>query len=783
MSTSTDGVKRRHPLAKCEDCSLNNKDAVFVPSTKPKTTELIIVGEAPGVQEGRTGKPFTGPSGKLLDAVLRGHSLSRDTAFITNACLCRPKNNATPGALDVAACAPRLKHELDVERENGAPIIALGNVATGAIFGEKVTITTFRAGPARESIKYPGTKIVPTLHPAYVLRSSDAFPLFQEDVGKVKVDVDVRWEPPTFRVFDEESEACAALRELQKRGGDMVVDIECGFDKDTEFIHPDQYRLLCVGFCYAPGRAIVIGEAALQSGRRSNGTSRVRDMLRSLLESPGVRIIAHNGKFDLAGLRSIAPRATLGFDTMLASYAVSELPGIHGLKYLAREKLGAPQYDAEIYPYLDKDKNYANIPRDILYKYNAYDVACTWLLKDLYEATMTDDEKRVNDMLCRASDMLMKAEMSGLTVDIPYTQKLADEYQLSLNALEGLLSRWVVNPRSPKQVKEAFAKLGINLDSTAVEYLEYIRDRLQAKSGLADEAREFATQMLGYRKEHKLYSTYIRGIQKRLYKEHVHPSFLLHGTTTGRLACRNPNLQNIPRESSIRRMYISSPGRTFVQADYKGAELRVMACEAEDLYLKQLFADGRDIHSEIALEFFGPGFTKDDRVRAKAVVFGLSYGREAKNLAYEFDIPVYEAQRWLDKFFSLMPEITRWRASIKDQILNGEEDLVTHFGRHRRIWLVTPDNVKDVVREGLAFIPQSTASDICLHAAMILHENFNYDIRLLVHDSILVECDPSEVEDISIVMNEVMPAVAAKVYSDFVPFEVEVTSAGSWGDL
>jgi uracil-DNA glycosylase family 4 len=769
---------RRHLLARCEDCSLNDNQSVFVPSTQPSSgrVKLVICGEAPGVQEARTGKSFTGPSGKLLDAVLKGNGLRREDCFVTNACLCRPRDNATPTPSNVTACSVRLQDELTTATATGAPIIALGNVAASAIFGFKVAITAFRVGPPKESPLYPGIKVVPTVHPAYVLRQADAYPTFAGDIGKVNANVNVRWEPPVFRIFDEEVSASRALRELRERAGDVVVDIEAGAEKDIKFIHPDQYKLLCVGLCYAPGRAIVIGETALRSGR-ADGQSEVRHMLASVLENRRARIVAHNGKFDLAGLRHIAPKAVLGFDTMLASYAVDERAGVHGLKYLAVETLGAPQYDLEIHKYLGKDKNFSDIPRDILYKYNAMDVACTYDLKTYYEARMTEDEKQVHNMLCRASDMLMRAEMRGLRIDVPYLRQLADQFSGELIDMEDVLGKWVANPRSPQQVKAALLAQGVRTESTDVEHLTEILRRV----GKGTETRAFVEQLMLHRKSAKLYGTYIKGILRRLYKGRVHPTFMLHGTTTGRLACRNPNLQNQPRDPRMRRMYIPSEGKTFVQGDYKGAELRVLACEAKDEYLRQLFADGRDIHNEVAERFFGPHFTKDQRVRAKAVVFGLAYGREAASLAGEFQIPMQEAQGYLDAFFSMIPQVVEWQAGIKDAVLHGSDDLRTHFGRHRRVWLVTDANAKDVVKESYAFKPQSIASDITLNAAMVLHEKYHMDIRLLVHDSILVET--TQPKAVAAIMREEMPKVAAEVYSDYVPFEADVKVGDSWAEV
>jgi DNA polymerase-1 len=502
-------------------------------------------------------------------------------------------------------------------------------------------------------------------------------------------------------------------------------------------------------------------------------------MLSNVLGDARTRIVAHNGKFDLAGLYYINRKAQLAFDTMLASYALDERQGTHGLKYLAMEKLGAPNYAIEIHRYLKKKgENFAHVPRAVLYKYNAYDTTCTYALKELYEDQLhRTGMARVHDLLVRASNMLMPAEIKGVRIHRKYLHSISDEFQARLIELEVLLSRWVQNPRSPMQVKAALLKLGFNVPSTNIATLISIQRHPKASA----ECLEFVSLMMEHRRQAKMYGTYIKGILRRLYKGHVHPTFLLHGTTTGRLSCRNPNLQNVPRDSTMKRMFIPDQGKTFVQADYKGAEIRVLACEAQDDYLRGLFADDRDIHSEVALRFFGPNFTKDQRVRAKAVVFGLSYGREEYSLAEEFNIPVPEAKKYIDTFFSMIPKTVAWREHIKNSILHGEDDLETAFGRHRRIWLVTNENQKDVVKEGLAFIPQSTASDICLSAAIELHEKYQLDIRLLVHDSILVETD--QPEEVAQLMHEVMPRVAREVYSDYVPFPVDVSIGRSWGDV
>jgi len=749
-------------------------DSVTMPTEMHATNDVVVISEAPGFRAIAKGKPIPGPRGRLLDAVLQSHGLNRNRAMVTTTVLCRTPDEHPPTKSEIACCSERLKAE--VAQSGAKTIITLGSTAASAVLATDKKITALRVGPPKESSLYPGMRIIPTLDPAYVIRVPDSFPSFVDDIGKVNTNAISSWSPPTFRVFDEVNDTLEALQELLDRCNDdskqrLVIDIEVGVEKDSGFDHPDQYQMLCVGIGYDKQKVLVIGETAIQN-------KRVQVMLNTLLSDVRVDVSAHNGKFDLAGLEPLGIKAKLAWDTMLASYALDERSGTHGLKYLAVEKLGAPQYDLEIHKYVNGGQSYANIPKDLLYKYNAYDVSCTWDLQDLQEEEMAkiSSLSKLMTHLIEGSAMLQEAEMTGIKVDTEYLASLEVDFEHSMGEIKRTLHKWIDNPNSPKQVKEALLALGVETESTDKDSMEYL---LKTVKG---DGKQFLEEMMLWRKEAKLYGTYVKGISKRLYKGRVHPSFLLHGTTTGRLSCRNPNLQNVPRDSKIRRMFVPEEGNLFVQADYKTAELRVVCALAQDDILAEMLSPERDIHSEVAERFFGPGFTKDQRVRAKAVVFGLTYGRSAYDLAMEYDMSPKEAQVYLDTWFGLIPKTVAWRDSIKDSILESQDDLVSPFGRHRRFWLVTDDNSKDVVKEGLAFLPQSTASDINVAAACRLR-NMGYNVKLLVHDSTLIECREEEAQDVAKVMIEVMEQTAVDLFTDFVPFPVDVKIGKNWGEV
>jgi uracil-DNA glycosylase family 4 len=798
--TDLDQVTRKHPLAKCEECPLYEVGK-YVPSVGPAKAKVAFVGEAPGVNEVTKQEPFSGQSGKLLNKVMGHHGIVREEVFLSNACLCRPPDNSTPPKLAINSCRDRLLSELtDHEVET---VVALGNSAAESILGVS-GVTKLRVGPGKFTDRLPGVRVIPTIHPAAALRQSDMFPHIVTDVGKVVLQHGV-WTPPEYVVLDDVADALAAIDDLGRREDvtDLVIDIEVDIEKDTAHDHPNQYGMLCVGVCYARGRVAIFTGRVMESGE-------VRSRLAELLRHK--RITAQNGKFDLAGLYPLLGGLELYFDTMLASYTFDERPGIHGLKYMAVEYLGTPQYDDEIKKYVGPGIGYGAIPKDLLYKYNAYDCACTWELKEMFEKKFEGhpDLRRVHDFLVAASNQLMYVELNGISVDREYLSKLSTEYLQRLDSLEEQLDDIIgkstfdiklydkargegINPRSPQQVKKYLADRGVVVPGTDVDMLTMVAERLQKMSQEEHEVFRFITTLLRHRREAKLYGTYVKGIRKRLYGGRVFPSFLLHGTTTGRPACRNPNLLNIPRESSIRRLFVpSKPDHVFMQTDYSQAELRVLSYLAGDQYFRDIFnAGGRDVFDELSGVLY-PGVTKeqvgaarfkDMRVRVKAFVYGLSYGREPYSIALEFGISQKEAETMKANFFEVIPEIVEFQRDIKAKVMNGE-DLITPWGRHRRFMLITPENKKNTMNEALAFMPQSTASDMCMSAFVKTRQELKgigY-VRNIIYDAMLVECHQEDVEEVRGIVETNMIEAAKSVVGDYIKFEVDTDVGPSWGD-
>ena len=764
----------KHPLANCADCVF--KDAPFVPTQNPHPrAKLAVVGEAPGAYEAGRGIPFTGPSGRLLDQVLAHHGYDRSEVMVTNVCLCRPADNADPPKSAVACCKPRLDAELaasGVER-----ILAVGGTAASNLIDPKKKISTLRIGPPKPYIENPQVQVVASWHPAYCLRAPDAFPSLVSDVGKLrKGSITSTWTYPTVKVFDAEDNALAAIERLWAVPGPLVIDIETGFDKDEVFEHPDHYELLCIGISYGPRKVAVLGTNAL---RIPSVISALGRLLRDK------KVVGHNIKSDIAGLYPLFGQIVAEGDTMLQSYAQDERPGHHSLEKLGIEKLGTPNWKEDFRRYLPgASKNYALAPRARLYQYNGIDVDVTRELYDTANQTMNEREHKIHNFLVKAANAVVNLERAGITFDLEYSRELQVTLEKELYELELEISEIAgraLNPRSVPQLQRWFSENGMSLPSTNKETLEFVLEK-----NISEQVRQFITQLLLHRRRAKLNGTYVKGYHKRIYKGKVYTTYTLHGTTSGRLASKNPNLQNVVRDKRIKHQFTVEDDRNIlIQADYKQAEGRVITTLAKDDYLAGLFRDPtKDIFNDMCDQIYGAGkYGKEERVKIKSVFYGLAYGRGAASIGIELGITHDEAKDLLFNFKALIPATVQWQASVAHHVLSGE-DLLTPFGRKRSFWLITEQNKSEVLNEALSFLPQSIASDICLTSLIELQPKLKglATTRLTVHDAMIFECREADADEvIDIATKEMVNAGLA--FTDYVPFAVDVSRGKHWSEL
>lgn len=163
---------------RCKLCTLGRSQTVFGVG-HPKA-RLMFVGEAPGEEEDKRGEPFVGRAGQLLTKIIEAIGLSREQVYIANVIKCRPPGNRNPEPDEVAACEPYLFRQIDVI--NPAVIVPLGKFAAQCLLKTTDPITRLRG----RTFDYRGTTLIPTFHPAYLLRNPSAKREVWEDMKKVR---------------------------------------------------------------------------------------------------------------------------------------------------------------------------------------------------------------------------------------------------------------------------------------------------------------------------------------------------------------------------------------------------------------------------------------------------------------------------------------------------------------------------------------------------------------------------------------------------------------------
>lgn len=336
-----------------------------------------------------------------------------------------------------------------------------------------------------------------------------------------------------------------------------------------------------------------------------------------------------------------------------------------------------------------------------------------------------------------------------------------------------------VNFSSPQQMVELFFTSPKGFRFPIIKYSEDKKNRDKKGNPSTDESvllelqekdkSGFIEDLLNHRAITKLNSTYIVGVQKKVTEGHVHGRFNLHGTVTGRLSSNDPNLQNIPRDttaSDIKPMFIPPPGYLLLQLDYSQAELRVMAAMAGEENMIKWFKEGKDIHLTVALkkerceerydeikailekeDDNDPEFKiwKVRRKAAKTINFGIIYGQGASKLAATLGWSVEEAKKFLEDYFKLFPKIRKF---IKKQYRFAHKNAYVRnvFGRKRRLWKIDSDatwEVAEAERQSVNAPIQGAASDYTLFSSILIWEQIRNGLIPIdkpqcytVHDSL-----------------------------------------------
>lgn len=592
----------------------------------------------------------------------------------------------------------------------------------------------------------------------------------------------------------------------------VAVDIEVSGDIRVD--EPEDTEMLSLAVCWKDYEAETYHGVVWDKEQLS--ASDVKRVLADVLADN--LILTHNGKFDMRWVN----RYLEGYvveplypdqDTMLMHHAMYPGAAEHGLKPLAHRILGASDWEADIKKHTGGSvAHYERIPQDILTEYNAFDVFWTYKLYERFVDMMDDDARRLyEEHTLPASHMLQDVEDWGMAVDLEYAKELDAWLLDNIDALRAKLEGKVKNPNSTQQVK-AYIKEHYNINMSSVDKnnlnasVMLIERCDGADSPRAAEYREFVDSILGLRTEIKARSTYVTSIVNKVRNGRVHPTFLVHGTSTGRLSSSGPNVQNVSNDvegrMSLRHMYMAAEGNLLVGADYSQAELRTMAELSDDeLMIADLQEDSPDFFDNMLPSTFpDTDFTELDkthrkpfRLKLKRVVYGSSYGLTPPSIAAMLTLEgapttLQEAQDIQDRYLNRYPGLNEWRINTMPLVVSGDE-LITPFGRRFHQDVVSDANFLRVQNQAWAFRPQSIASDICLRAAMMVHRHFTEESKYAgchiiasVHDAIYCEVPESLADDVMHLVQRCMRESGAMTFHR-IPFLTDAHCGKYWNEV
>jgi DNA polymerase I-like protein with 3'-5' exonuclease and polymerase domains len=563
-----------------------------------------------------------------------------------------------------------------------------------------------------------------------------------------------------------------------------------GLDTETTDLDPYLARLRLIQLATPDGVFIV------DVNHFANGDIKQSDILaplRHLLSAPRPIKIAHNAKFDAKFIKHNLGVDLVGlFDTLLASQMVSagDIEERHGLEAIAGRYLNEA---------VDKTERLSNWEFELSeaqLQYAARDAAVLIPLREklierikslgLIQCAQLEFEcvMPVVDLELAGFFMDKQRWLEQLSIVEEKRGEIANELQemLGEGAAQASLfgpPRANINLDSQQQVTEAMNRLGIPLPDSTRNW------RLQPLAA----QYPVVAKLLEYRTMQKALTSYgqnmIEFINPRTGR--LHADFRQIGAPTGRFACTNPNIQQVPHAVEYRRCFMGHPeGRRLVISDYSQIELRILAEFSADEGFIGAFNSGADLHRVTAAQVFGLSpdqVTKEQRDFAKRLNFGVVYGIGAQRFSMMTGLGVTDAEDVLRRYFATYRKLDAYLRESANRAVNDKQAR-TASGRLVKFNYDPSDRqqISMTQRNGKNAPIQGTSADILKRALRLLSDELrttSAKIVNIIHDEIVVEVDEGEAEQVAQTVEKAM-CVAGQEYLQTVPVKVESQIACEW---
>jgi DNA polymerase len=760
----------------------------------------MLVGEAFGYEEERAGEPFVGTSGQELNRMLHEVGIMRSECYVTNLVNSRPPNNDISHWIaekkkDITVAHRPLwdKYVLpivisgyqrlikEIELVNPNIIVCFGNVPMWALTGawgilkwrgSQLQLPQNRSG---DFVALPQIKVIPTIHPASVLRQWSQRALVINDLKRVKKEFETKeysnvpyWRfqlRPNFNTVMGTLETLFDETELRPLWLDLDLETRAG-------------HIACCGLSWTRTDAISIPFMCVEN-REGYWTveeeAAIIHAIYKLTTHPNCHIRWQNGLYDAQYIYRwwhFVPNQNThaSQDTMISHHTLfAGLP--------KRLDFQASMYcDYYVY-WKDDGKTWdKNVSEDQLWSYNCVDCVRTREvgeveLQTLEALNLTDVDAFQQSMFWP----VLQAMQRGVRIDEKVRAEFALELQEEMSKREDFFQQVLghpFNPRSPTQMQKLFYEdlqirpVMSRPKKGAPAHVTCDDDALEIIMQREPIVKPFIHAIQEYRSLGVFLSTFV--LAKLDYDKRMRCSYNICGTETYRLSSsKNPfesgtNLQNIPKGNedeedalrlpNVRKLFVPDSGMTFFDMDLDRADLQVVVWEADDADLKKALRLGIDLHCFNACDIYDikgippeeliethPNY-KDHRARigykrrhmAKGGVHAVDYYCKARTLAVALGCTVHEADQFIKKWLGAHPGIKDWHERIEEQITK-HRFVENKFG-YRRYYF---DRTDDLLPEALAWIPQSTVGIIINKAWKNIYDKLpEVQVLLQVHDSL-----------------------------------------------
>jgi DNA polymerase I len=519
--------------------------------------------------------------------------------------------------------------------------------------------------------------------------------------------------------------------------------------------------------------------------------------IKPLLEYKNIGKIGQNTKFDTLILNRFGINVKpITFDSMLAQYILNP-DKKQGMDSMAETYLNySPVPISKLIGEKKKgQKSMADLLPGEISDYACEDADVTLRLKNVLLPILKKEnlDKLARDLEFPTVEVLTKIEMNGVAIDRDALKQLEIKISKEIEKLKKLIFEEAgieFNIDSPKQLAH------ILFEKLMIPPSKKTKTGFSTDVGVLTDLAEIwdiAKYLLEYRSLAKLNSTYVKSLPRLVNKRtgRIHTTYNQSVASTGRLSSVNPNLQNIPIKTKlgkeVRKAFISTGENILLAADYSQIELRIMAFISEDSHLKDSFKQKIDFHAATASKIFSKELddvTPDDRRIAKTVNFGILYGQGAFGLSKSLSISRKEAKDLIDNYFDSYPSIRNYiDKTVEFTREHGYAETLLGRRRYFPDIVATNRNLRSAAERAAINMPiQGSASDMIKLAMLAIYKemeasNMKSKMILQVHDEIVFEVVPSELEFLSAMVKEKMES--ALNLGD-VPVVVDIGSGKNW---